>query len=139
MEESNTVTPEQTTTGPTGPTYLFSVNTLLTEKEQLLQQEERDRALANTISTPNVSELGVTLKQWAFAGFPYMYPILSFSFGMPTSCSDGISRTLVEYIEYLTGKSLIQHIQDLQSKLDGMSVHCEHTSEKSLTLRVARV
>lgn len=123
----------------TSPTYLFSVNTLLSEHEQLLQQEQRDRALVDTIENPNVSELGAKLKQWAMEGFTYLYPVLFFSFSVPTVCSDGVTRTLAEYIQFLSGKELNTHIANLQSKLEGMTLHCEYTSSTSFHLRVSKV
>jgi hypothetical protein len=138
MEEPNTVTPEQMVTGSTAPTYLFSINNLLTEHELLLQQEERDRALAKTIESPNVAELGLKLKEWAIAGFPHLFPILSFHFSLPVLCSDGVARTFAEYFVYLAGCTISEQIQNLQSKLDGISVHCEYTGPTSLTLRVSK-
>lgn len=138
MEESNTVTPVETATGPTGPTYLFSINNLLTEHELLLQQEERDRTLAKSIENPNVTELGLKLKEWAIAGFPHLFSILSFHFSLPVLCSDGVARTFAEYFVFLVGCSIGEQIAKLQDKLDGIELHCEYTGPTSVTLRVSR-
>jgi len=122
----------------TGPVYLFSVNTLLTEHEVLLQKEGNDRTLASKIASPIVSDLGEKLKEWARVGFPYMFLVSSFTFGIPNECSDGVKRTLDEYISFLTGHTIDENIQLLQSKLDGIAVHCEYTSPISFNLRVSK-
>jgi hypothetical protein len=133
-EEPVTIQPVQ----ETAPVYLFSVNTLLTEQEVLLQKEDADRSLANSIASPNVTELGTKLKEWARLGFPYLHTVLSFTFTLPYECSDGVKREIAEYIFFLTGKTLRENIDILQNKLEGIAVHCEYTSSNSFSLRVAR-
>lgn len=137
MEESNPILPVEEPV-VIQPTYLFSVNTLLSEHEQLLQQEDRDRALAKTIENPNLEELGRKLKDWAIAGFPDFYPVLSYSFSLPAVCSDGVSRNITEYLAFLTGQNVGQHIGMLDAKLEGISVQCEYTSASSFNLRVTK-
>jgi hypothetical protein len=118
--------------------YLFDIDTLLTERETILQQESQDRALASTIETPNPGEFGEKLRQWAAIGFPDFFPTLSFTFGMPKMCSDGVSRPFYAYFQFLTGRTLTEQIEILQSKLKGIRVDCEYTSATSFVLRVSK-
>ena len=91
-------------TGPTGPVYLFTIDQLVTQKSVALAQETTDRASLLPLTNPESHNFTPALQQWASAGFPAGYPVVSLTLTPPSPCSDGTTRTSVyEYVSYLTG------------------------------------
>ena len=120
-------------TGPTGelgPTMyipepipdVISLEDILNEHVLKQQKEDTDRQAILTISTQSAQGLKPVLVQWAMRGFPAAYPILYLDIQPPSVCLDGVSRSLYDYIVYLTGKPIEDHTAELSAKLQGMTV-----------------
>ncbi len=108
---------------PQGPSYLISIDELLGEQIIIEQRETRDRAeLAKIANPPDVTQLRNTLLQWAKQGFPYAFPLFSVTLNPPLVCSDGVTRTLYPYIEYLMGESIVDLMAELEAKLQGIKL-----------------
>jgi hypothetical protein len=122
----------------TEDSFLFSIDTLLTEQEKTLQKETTDRSTVNTIDNPDTTMLGNKLREWAFAGFPNVFPIFSIHIDPPTLCSDGVSRTFLQYIDYVCQEPVGDRIARLQSKLQGMEITCSYSVGNSITLHVSK-
>lgn len=104
---------------PPGPITLADI---LAATEVLQQKEASDKALLETIGSQSFESLRTTLIQWGVAGFPNAYPILTVPVTPPTVCSDGVQRSLTDYIAFCSGKTIAEHVAVLQAKLDGMTV-----------------
>jgi hypothetical protein len=135
--EATGPTGETEATGPTGDTYGFglaeqyefkpipdiiSIDDILNEQSFREQKEESDRQAILTISSQSAQGLKPALVEWAIRGFPTSYPIYSVNVTPPTTCLDCVERSLYDYIAYLTGKPIEEHVHDLCCKLQGMTV-----------------
>ena len=107
---------------PPPPPPPITVDDILAATEVLQQKELADKALLETIGTQSFETLRTTLIQWGVAGFSNAYPILTLPVTPPGMCSDGVQRSLTEYITFCSGKTIDEHIAILQAKLAGMTV-----------------
>jgi len=106
--------------GDTGPTYLMTLEQLQQYHDTTLESEAADRASMNFIINPSTSGIQQNLIQWASAGFPSNYQVLSVALIRPTPCSDGKVRDMYEYISYLTGSTIDTLTTAFQSKFLGI-------------------
>lgn len=104
------------------PTPTLTLDDILTTREVLLQREAADKAKLEAISAMSLEELRTKLIGWAVAGFPNNYVIQTLSIAPPTACSDGVSRSLTEYIEFCSGKTFADHLVGLQAMLPDITV-----------------
>ena len=111
-------------TGPTGPVYLFTIDQLVTQQSVALAQETTDRASLLPLTNPVSYNFTPALQQWASAGFPRAFPIVSITLSPPYPCSDGTTRTSVyEYVCYLLGgKDLGAATVALDAKFLGITI-----------------
>ena len=129
----------ETGTGPTGetgytgmeymmiaptepPPDILSLDDILNDTSVKQVKEEEDKQVLLSIGSQSTQALRPSLLQWAKQGFPAAFPIMTLAIQPPTLCSDGECRCLAEYIEFCSGKTLLDHVQELQAKLVGMSV-----------------
>ena len=107
--------------------YLFDIDALVTEHDRLLQKEADDRALVDTIEFPDTEMLRGKLVEWANNGFADGFAIFSITLDVPMICSDGVHRSLFEYIAYLAGVPVGDKMERLTTKLKGMYVQCSYS------------
>lgn len=122
---------------PAPPVFLFTLNDLLSEHDLLLKKEAEDRALVDTIEFPDTTNLKSKLIEWATAGFPDSFPIFSITVNPPGTCSDGVSRSLFDYVQFVSGVSIAEKMARLTAKLQGMYVLCSY-SGNTITFHVFR-
>jgi len=112
-------------TGPTGPTYLMTLDDLVQYHDTTVDSETADKVSMNFIIQPSTSGIQQNLIQWASAGFPSNYQVLSVSLIHPCPCSDGTSRELPSYICYITGSDISYLITNFQSNF--LDIAFSHT------------
>lgn len=113
--------PEETQLQPSP--FLISIDELLGEQIIIEQRETKDRAeLGKIENPPDITQLRNTLLQWAKQGFPYAFPLFSLTLYPPNVCSDGVTRTLYPYIEYIMGESIVTLMAKLEAKLQGIKL-----------------
>ena len=95
---------------------------LMDDHAVVVAKESSDKSLLETIGVQNVSGLKPVLVEWFMKGCPNAYPILSLNIQPPTKCSDGVVRSLSEYIEFCSEKPIQDHVALLQVKLPDMVV-----------------
>lgn len=93
---------------------------LLSSQDALRQKETADGTAFNSLSSPNIHTLRDTLYKWVHAGFPESYRVLSIPFVCPSVCSDGARRSPEEYIVFVSGKTIQEHLALFQTFLDGI-------------------
>lgn len=113
------VVPGDTTPPPPAPITLADI---LAATEVIKQKEITDKGLLESIGAQSFDSLRTKLIQWGVAGFPNAYPILTIPVLPPALCSDGVQRSLPDYIAFCSGKTIDEHVALLQAKLDGMTV-----------------
>ena len=107
-------------TGATGSTYLMTLDQLQQYHDTTLESEAADRASMDFIIKPATSGIQQNLIQWASAGFPSNYQVLSVSLIHPSPCSDGVRRDILAYIQYLTGSNIVELTTNFQSNFLGI-------------------
>ena len=111
---------------PAPPTISF--DDIVSATEVLQAKEQADKALIESIGALTFESLRASLIQWGVAGFPNAYPILSLPITVPTPCSDGQTRTLADYITFCSGKTIQEHVDGLQQRVQGMVVSYANVS-----------
>ena len=128
-------------TGPTGPTeYMgpsgmtalpppppLSIADLLADQSVLEVKEQADGQTFSAIGGLTAEGLKPKLLQWARQGFPNAFCVHEVSVNVPSVCSDGVSRSLDDYIVFCSGKTIHQHVATLQEKLLDITVTFSYT------------
>ena len=82
----------------TGPTYIVTIDQLLSLQQVIANQEATDTANLQAIFvTPAEPMFQTQLTTWATLNFPASYPIASIQINPPSVCSDGVSRNYIDY------------------------------------------
>ena len=89
---------------------------ILAATEVIEQKEAQDRSALESIGTISFDALRMTLIQWAKAGFSNATPLYSVAITPPETCSDGVKRTLSEYVGFVSGKTMAELIAPLQAR-----------------------
>ena len=119
------------TTGPTGPEITspppIRLEDILSSVELLQSKEIQDRSLLESIATISYDVLKPRLIQWAVSGFRNAYTIHEIPMTAPSLCSDGEVRSLQDYIEFISGKTIQAHVAELQTRLADIVVSFAYT------------
>jgi hypothetical protein len=100
---------------PTPPPQITLAD-ILAAAEVVSQKEAQDKAQLDSIGTISFEALRMTLIQWAKSGFPNAAPIYSVAITPPATCSDGVARSLSDYVPFVTGKTMTELIAPLQAR-----------------------
>ena len=101
---------------------ILTMADILGEQTVLIAKEQADGTALRSIGTASVLGLKPVFVEWASKGFPDNYPLLTVQVTPPPLCSDGVVRSLPDYIEYCAGQSLSSLIDQLQAKLPDIRV-----------------
>lgn len=107
--------------GPPIPDVLTMAD-ILGSHSVLVAKEQADGDAIRSFGTVSVVGLKPVFIEWASKGFPDNYPLLTVQVVPPPVCSDGVARSLPDYIEYCSGTSLAHQIGLLQAKLPDIRV-----------------
>jgi hypothetical protein len=100
---------------PTPPPQITLAD-ILAATEVVTQKEAQDKAQLESIGTISFEALRMTLIQWAKNGFANATPIYSVAVTPPATCSDGVTRSLSDYVPFVTGKTMTELIAPLQAR-----------------------
>ena len=101
---------------------ILTMADILGERSVLIAKEQADGVALRSFGTASVLGLKPVFVEWASKGFPDNYPLLTVQVTPPPLCSDGVVRSLPDYIEYCAGQSLSSLIDQLQAKLPDIRV-----------------
>jgi len=101
---------------------ILTMADILGEQSLLLAKEVADGDAIRAIGTTPVLGLKPVFVEWVTLGCPDNYPLLKVEIRPPPTCSDGVVRSLPDYIEFCSGNSLSHHIALLQAKLPDIHV-----------------
>jgi hypothetical protein len=104
------------------PLPTLTLAEVLSAREVLLQRELEDAASLEAIGHLSIETLRPKLISWAVAGCPNNFVIHTVGIAAPTCCSDGVVRSLADYIEFCSGKPLVDHLVGLQATLPDIQV-----------------
>ena len=112
---------------PAAPIETITLADIMGSREVLIKKEAEDRAILESIGTIGSDTLRGQLIQWASIGFPNAYSIKSISITPPQVCSDGMTRSLADYIQYCSTRTIQEHIAVLQARLPDIFVSFSFT------------
>lgn len=98
----------------------IAIDDLLNDVVVIQQKEASDKGILEGISNLSGASLRSMLVTWAAQGFPNAYPLLELVIQPPAKCSDGVTRSLADYISFVSGKSLAEHVSILQGRMTGI-------------------
>lgn len=99
----------------------ISIDDILNDIEVVRQKEATDKDTLEGIATIPAETLRQKLVSWATQGFPNAWTLQEVVVQPPAQCSDGVARSLADYISFVSGKSIGDHIVDLQTRLTGIT------------------
>jgi hypothetical protein len=102
------------------------------------QREDVDKILLEGIQTISFETLRASLLRWAAAGFPNVYTVYEFPISTLGTCSDGVTRNLEDYIVFVSGKTIREHVDILQSRMTDIAVSFAYTGS-SVIIVVSKV
>jgi hypothetical protein len=104
------------------PPDILTLSDILGERALVVAKEEADGASIRLIGTTPVLTFKPVCIEWVSKGCPDNYPLLTVEINPPPLCSDGVVRSLPEYIDYCSGTTLPTVIGQLQAKLPDIRV-----------------
>ena len=109
-------------TGGTPPPPVLLLADLLSDVSVLQQQEASDSAKFGVVASPDIQGFRTKLIPWVAGGYQGPCDLIRIPFATPNVCSDGVVRNLFEYIQFVSGKSIVDHIASIQSILPDFEV-----------------
>jgi hypothetical protein len=107
---------------------------ILGSQQLLVAQESADKGALESIGTVSYDTLKPRLIQWAATGFNNAYTIYEVPMRAPPLCSDGASRSLQDYIEFVSGKTIADHVAVLQARLPDFVVSYAYSGSSILVV-----
>jgi hypothetical protein len=95
---------------------------ILGDHAMVVAKEQADGVAIRSIGSASVLGLKPVFVEWASKGFPDNYPLLTIQVTPPSICSDGVVRSLPDYIVFCAGNPLSHYIDLLQAKLPDIRV-----------------
>jgi hypothetical protein len=117
---------------------ILSIDDLLNSHEAVSAKESTDRNAVVSFTTLSMESLKPTLYRWAGAGFPGGYIVATLNLSPPAMCSDGVSRALTFYFEWLLATPIATWLQGLEALTKGMLFTFSHDGANTITLHVSR-
>jgi Collagen triple helix repeat (20 copies) len=124
--------------GPTGPTYIMTLDQLVQYYDTIKQSETTDRNALDVIITPGLSNIQQNLINWASSGFSPDYQVLSVTLIRPSPCSDGQTRDMLSYIHYLTESDIMSLTSNFQTNFLGIYFSYS-ISDNAINLHVSKL
>lgn len=101
---------------------ILTMADILGDHAILVAKEQADGDAIRSFGTASVLGLKPVFVEWASKGFPDNYPLLTVQVTPPSVCSDGVVRSLPDYIVFCAGNPLSHYIDLLQAKLPDIRV-----------------
>lgn len=124
-------------TGTVEPPHIATLEELMTSHAATINKEGEDKTLLQCLLNPGASDFRPELFQWAAAGFPAIYVVKTFSLAPPSICSDGVARSVYEYVEYLLGVTHGVFLDTLMSRVTGIEFSYSYQGD-SLRIHVSK-
>ena len=122
MDLSGTVLSIADLSGGTPPPPQILLSELLDQVSVLQQQEASDQTLLAALAIPDLIEIRRKMTAWVAGGFQGPCDLVRIGLTPPNVCSDGVSRNMYDYIAFLSGKTLIEHLGAFQTLLPEFEV-----------------
>ncbi len=138
VPNDNTTPPDPVGSAVPASPYVIRISDILNTIQADRVRELQDKAKFDSIASLPYSVVRATLAQWVALGFPNAYTLCEIPITVPPLCSDGVVRTLDQYISFCSGKSIQEHVALLQERMPDISVGFTYTGN-SIRLVVTRI
>jgi hypothetical protein len=115
--------------GTTPPSIVIDMAELLGSRAVIQNQEVTDRATLSVLLNETREVLRPQMFTWAAAGFTPAYIIQQFTVTPPSVCSDGVARSVYDYVVYLLGQDMGVTIAAIQSVCIGVLISYSFLNE----------
>lgn len=109
-------------TGTAPPPLVIDIEELLNSREAVLAKEATDRATLLPLLNETREILRPQMFAWAALGFPPIYVVQQFTVSPPAVCSDGVTRTVYDYVVHLLGQDMGPTIAAIQALCVGVQI-----------------
>lgn len=133
---SSGLTMEQMISTMRGNTGMYTPYVPLTPEQVLANTraaEAADLALLAPFKTPNMTTLTTSMASWTNTGSAPIYVILSIKLSPPSKCSDGVVRSLYDYISWLISVDVSAQTRTISANFPGKDISY---SVSGVTLRL---
>ncbi len=114
----------------------FSIDDLINSQEVIIAKENEDRIVCLNFAQMSIDSIKTNLYSWASVGFPPAYLVSSLSVTPPAVCSDGVTRNLVEYYEWLISMTITEWLDSMNAKVSGMYFTFSHNGNSTINLHI---
>ena len=104
------------------PPPILTMSDIVNAREVILAKETADGELFCGIPNQSVDFLRTRMIEWAKNSFADAYTLFTIPASVPEVCSDGVSRDLTDYIQFVSGKSIQDHVASLQARLPDFNI-----------------
>jgi hypothetical protein len=105
----------------------ITLSDVLSDAAFLQQKETIDRDMFTAIQQPDLQSIRSKLAVWAASQFNGTCELIQILMTPPSVCSDGASRTLLDYITFLSGSTIEQHTQSIQTIVPEFELGYQYT------------
>jgi hypothetical protein len=125
------VDPNETVAGPseevitiTEPPVpeIITLDDILADVDIIRKKESEDKALIESIGNLSTNYIREKVKLWALSNLPDLFRFYQITIILPTVCSDGITRNIQDYTQFLTSMTLNDHVDKLRAKIHGFRI-----------------
>ena len=130
--------PESVPPQPVLPEAILSLDDILSTAEAVQSKEAADRTVLQQITNVDILDLKNRLLTWGSLGCTPAHTLYTLQLNCLERCSDGVSRTLLDYISYLNPTfSIVDTLAALETRLPGMTLSYSYTTTNSLCVHVS--
>ena len=116
----------------------FSIDDLINSQQAIIGKENDDRTISLAFANTSIDSLKPAMYNWAAANFPASYMVSSLSLAPPAVCSDGVTRQLVQYYEWLINMTITEWLDTMNAKVSGMYFSFSHDGNYAINLHLSR-
>lgn len=128
-ESTQTTGPSTEAPAPAPETFeVIRLNDILATSDIVRKKEADDAQLFAQLATPNMGDLRNRVIAWGVGGFNGTCLLMEFRVTPPPLCSDGVARTLWDYIQFVSGKTIADHMAILNQRVPDFRVVYLHTN-----------
>lgn len=107
---------------PPPPPDILTFADIETDHAILVAKEAADGTAIRSIGTISVLGLKSVFVDWYSKGCPNSFPVYAVTVSPPSVCSDGVVRSLPEYVTFCSGAPIQDHVALFQAKLPDIRV-----------------
>lgn len=100
---------------------------IIAQQSVYLQQEAADRNKFMPLLYPDLEDIRAKLVGWAARNFQGFCDLVVIDIATPNICSDGMQRTFFDYIQFVSGKTVAEHMKTLEPILPDFQVAYSYT------------